>query len=60
MIIRTTIFTILMAISLNCYCQIAFIIQFIAKYQKGRIELERINPYESPNFCIEKSNNQLI
>ena len=59
MIRRTTILTILIAMSLNCYCQTASIIQLIAQYQKARIELERINPYEAPDICIEKS-NQII
>jgi len=45
----------LFAISLNCYSQSIPIIQLVAKYQKARVELDRLNPFENSDLCIEKS-----
>lgn len=59
MVKRRNILILLVAISLNCYSQSSTLIQLVAKYQKARVELERINPYETPDLCVEKS-SQII
>lgn len=42
-----------------CYCQTSNLIQLVAKFQKARIELNRVNPNTDPTICIEKS-SQII
>lgn len=46
---------ILMTIALSCNSQNTSVIQLVAQYHKARVELDRINPYETPDLCIEKS-----
>ena len=44
-----------MTIALSCNSQNTSVIQLVAQYHKARVELDRINPYEKPDLCIEKS-----
>ena len=53
MIKRVFIISFFVAISLNCFCQTDSLILFEARFHKARIQLERINPLESPDLCIE-------
>ena len=59
MVKRTIIFVVFLVMSSNSYCQTISLIQLVAKFQKARVELDRINPYETPDLCLEKS-NQII
>lgn len=53
---RTVITVLLSIISLTCYCQTSNLMQLVAKFQITRVELNRINPYDDPESCLEKSN----
>ncbi|MBR6188320.1 MAG: CHAT domain-containing protein [Prevotella sp.] len=46
---------VLMAITLDCFSQEPSVIQLVSKYYKAKVELDRINPNETPDLCIEKS-----
>lgn len=52
---RIIINTILFFFAANSFCQTASLDQLIANYYKLRIELERMNPAETPDLCLEKA-----
>lgn len=59
MIKNLTILILLTAISTTCFCQTESILRLEAQYYKATIELNKINPYEYPDDCINKA-NQII
>ena len=51
--IRITI--VLLFFSTNGFCQTTSLDQLIANYYKVKIELERMNPADTPELCVEKA-----